>query len=68
MINYPLRVEFCHWFFQQRALQPGFPTYVLFTDEAIFTQEGGLNVHNTHEWATNDSGRSATRPYTFQNV
>lgn len=62
--DYPLRVEFCQWFLQQCALQPDFPAYVLFTDEATFTQEGVFNVHNTHVWATENP--HATRPHAFQ--
>jgi len=37
--DYPLRVEFCNWFLGQTALNPAFPSFVLFNDEASFTRE-----------------------------
>ncbi|KFM77037.1 hypothetical protein X975_18776, partial [Stegodyphus mimosarum] len=50
--DYPLRVHFCHWFLQQCEAQADFPSNVLFTDEATFSQEGIFNSHNMHVWAT----------------
>ena len=34
--------------------EPRFPSQVLFTDEASFTREGILNLHNLHMWSGNN--------------
>lgn len=62
--DYSLRVEFYQWFMQQCALQPNFPAYVPFTDEATFTQASVFNVHNTRVWATENPNPHA--PHSFQ--
>ncbi|KAJ8884874.1 hypothetical protein PR048_011070 [Dryococelus australis] len=51
-------------YLQQTALQPGFPSFVLVTDEATFTQEGTRNNHYTHVWAHENP--NATRLYAYQ--
>ena len=45
--DYPLRVDFCRWFLQQRAITPNFSENVLFTDEAIFLKDGIFNLYNS---------------------
>ena len=49
--DYPLRVAFAQWYLQQTALQPEFPSRVLFTDEACFARDSVFNMHNAHVWA-----------------
>lgn len=43
------RMEYCQWVLQHGHV---FPRYVLFTDEATFTNHGHVNLHNMHYWAT----------------
>ena len=47
----PRRVQFARWFLHKEVEQPCFPSKVLFTDEASFTQEGIVNVRNLHLWS-----------------
>lgn len=49
--DYPQHVAFAQWFQLQTAMDPNFPSSVLFTDEATFTQDGVFNLHNRHNWA-----------------
>lgn len=46
--DYPMRVECCQWFLVVCGLHSDFPDYVLFTDDATFTDGHIYNVHNTH--------------------
>ena len=50
------RVQFGTWFLYKELEQPSFPSKVIFTDEALFTSEGIVNVHNLHL-------RSAVNPH-----
>lgn len=59
--DYPKRVTFCQWFMQRTAVDPNFPTYVLFTDEASFTREGVFNTHNSHVWANQNPHGTTVR-------
>ena len=43
--------QFVHWFVHQSKEKPEFPTVVLFTNEAYFTQEGIFDSYNSHVWA-----------------
>lgn len=45
------RVEFCNWYQQMVNLDHDFAGKILWTDEAIFTQDGVFNCHNSHFWA-----------------
>jgi hypothetical protein len=49
--DHPRRVQFARWFLNKEVEQPCFPSKVLFTDEASFTREGIVNVHNLHLWS-----------------
>ncbi|KFM61076.1 hypothetical protein X975_20149, partial [Stegodyphus mimosarum] len=62
--DYPLRVDFCRWFLQQCAAQADFPSDVLSTEQATFTQEDAFNMYNSHVWATDNP--HAIRPHAFQ--
>lgn len=62
--DYGPRVEYCQWFLQKMITQQDLPALVLFTDEAMFTQEGIFNSHNTHYWAHENPHR--TRPHAYQ--
>lgn len=42
---------FCTWALHQLEIDQQFFDYVLFTDEASFTNHGQLNKHNMHYWA-----------------
>jgi hypothetical protein len=42
---------FCQWFLQQCGTNPGFPAFVIFTDEAHFTGDGIQNFQNHQLWA-----------------
>lgn len=48
--DFPQRVAFCQWYLHQIVNIPDFLTHVLFTDEASFTREGIVNIHNSHVW------------------
>jgi hypothetical protein len=47
----PSATTFSRWLLRQLASDPLFTTCVLFTDEARFTRNGILNVHNAQTWA-----------------
>lgn len=49
--DYSQRVAFARWYLQKRVAQMDFPSRILFTDEASFTRDGVLNLHNMHVWA-----------------
>jgi transposase len=62
--DFPLRQQFCQIFFQQLAVNPLFPTVILFTDEASFSRNGIINFKNNHEW--NDENPHAINPSRHQ--
>lgn len=62
--DYPKRIEFSRWYLQQRLAQPDFPSWILFSDESSFTQDGIVNLHNMHVWA-HDNPR-CTRAHAHQ--
>lgn len=45
--DYPQHEEFT-CFLQQNDIQPDFPKWVIFTDEAAFSCEGDFSVNNEH--------------------
>ena len=63
-IDFPPRINFSRWFVHRCRLQPQFPRYVLFTDEATFNREGILNSRNNHIWA--DENPHTIRQSKFQ--
>jgi len=48
------RLQFCNWARNQYQRDPYFFMYVLFTDEATFSNRGGLNRHNCHYWSNHN--------------
>jgi hypothetical protein len=44
-------MDFCQWLLQQHAVNPGFPSLMLFVDEAGFTWDGIINFCNSHVWS-----------------
>ena len=50
--NMRLRRQFCHWALQMIREDPTFLQYVLFSDEALFHNNGQFNRHNCHYWST----------------
>ena len=49
--DHPRRVQYARLFLHKAVEQPCFPSKVLFTDEALFTREGIVNVHNLRLWS-----------------
>lgn len=49
--DFPMRLNFCHWYLQRLAQNPQFASTVLFTDEANFSRNAIQNSHNNHLWA-----------------
>lgn len=62
--DYPRRKRFCEDFLRRVDEDPEFPSYVIFSDESLFTREGVLNSHNMHVW--NDENPRVTRLRNFQ--
>jgi hypothetical protein len=44
-------MDFCQWLLQQHVISPGFPSLILFMDEARFARDGIINFCNSHVWA-----------------
>jgi hypothetical protein len=44
-------MDFCQWLLQQHAIDAGFPSLMMFTDEAGFPQDRIINFRNSHVWA-----------------
>ena len=45
------RQTYCQWLLSKVNSDPEFVSNILFTDEARFTRDGVVNVHNTHVYA-----------------
>lgn len=50
-VDFQNRLTFCQWAREQIQQNPNFFRYVLFSDEACFTNHGTVNRHNTHYWS-----------------
>lgn len=59
--DYQQRVDFCRWILTKERENNGFVAKVLFTDEATFTNNGMVNIHNTHTWAVENPHATTTR-------
>ena len=59
--DYRQRVDFCRWLLAQEMENNGFVAEVLFSDEAYFTRNGMVNLHNTHTWAAENPHATTTR-------
>lgn len=49
--DYPKRLEFCNFVRQRLEADENFLNLVLFSDEAKFSNNGGVNKHNCHYYA-----------------
>lgn len=49
--DYPRRLQFCNWMQARIGADPTFVEKVLFSDEATFTNRGGVNRHNMHYYS-----------------
>jgi hypothetical protein len=58
----PLRMQVCKWL-HQHAADELFLRNSLWTDEACFTREGVLNVHNSHLWVRDNPHAIRERGY-----
>lgn len=45
------RLRFCQWARRQMNQDPNFFSYVMFSDEANFNNQGQVNRHNYHYWS-----------------
>ncbi|EFN68937.1 hypothetical protein EAG_02675, partial [Camponotus floridanus] len=61
--DYHTRRTFCENFLRVDQ-NPRFPSYLIFNDESLFTQEGIFNTHNMHFW--NEENPRVTRQRNFQ--
>jgi hypothetical protein len=57
-------LEYCRWLLHSVVIEPNFLNHVLWTDEAGFTRDGVLNLHNLHIWA--EVNPHPTRSSSFQ--
>jgi len=46
------RLRYCRWFLNASEENYHFSEYILFSDECIFHNNGNVNRHNLHYWAT----------------
>ncbi|XP_011864749.1 PREDICTED: uncharacterized protein LOC105560328 [Vollenhovia emeryi] len=58
------RREYCRWLLHKTVDDPDFLNHVLWTDEADFTRDGIMNLHNLHVWS--DQNPRATRISSYQ--
>ncbi|RLU18806.1 hypothetical protein DMN91_009163 [Ooceraea biroi] len=49
--DYDSRLAFCRFVLRKGEENPDFAANILFTDKAIFTNNGIINFHNNHVWA-----------------
>jgi hypothetical protein len=60
-MDFDRRLDYCHWFLGMDNENPQFVSNILWTDEATFSSDGGVNCHNMHYW-------SAENPHWMQQV
>ena len=53
-INFDHRLNCCYWLRAMVEEDPNFLSRVLWTDEASFSSNGGVNLHNMHYWSPNN--------------
>jgi len=46
------RLRYCQWFLNESEKNYYFSKYILFSDECTFHNDGNVNRHNLHYWAT----------------
>lgn len=59
--DFDRRLDHCHWLLSMLAENPNLLSTILWTDEATFTSNGGVNLHNMHYW-------SRSNPHWMQQV
>lgn len=64
--DFERRTIFCTWALQKIIEQPDFSQNVLFTDEATFSNTGGINKHNCRYWATENPHWLREIPHQYQ--
>lgn len=52
--DFDRRLDHCHWLIEMCNENPQFMSQVLWTDEASFSSDGNLNIHNAHYWSANN--------------
>ena len=57
------RKIFCEWVIGQQIQDFWFPKKIIFTDEAAFTRDGCMNLHNTHFWSSSNPHLKITNHY-----
>lgn len=61
IMDFDRRLDYCHWLMGMVNENPQFLSTILWTDEATFNSDGGVNFHNMHFWA-------AENPHWMQEV
>lgn len=56
------RVQFCEWLQNQRQI---IISSILFTDEAAFSRDGILNLHNMHHWSDENPHQTVIRSHQY---
>ncbi|XP_050300704.1 uncharacterized protein LOC126739181 [Anthonomus grandis grandis] len=67
--DFDRRLDHCHWLLGMIAEDPQVLSNILWTDEATFHSNGGVNLHNIHYWSpTNPHWMRgpASRPLVFK--
>jgi hypothetical protein len=52
--DFARRLNYCHWLGNVISEDAQFLRRILWTDEATFTNVGGVNLHNAHYWSQNN--------------
>jgi hypothetical protein len=60
------RLEYCRWLLHKVVDEPNFLNCELWTDEAGFTRDGVMNLHNLHIWA--EENPHPTQSSSFQHT
>lgn len=60
------RMDFCRWYRGRVEADPQFSRKILWTDEASFTRNGVLNLHNEHVWAQENPHASCESNFQHQ--
>jgi hypothetical protein len=61
VMDFDRRLDYCNWLLGMVNDNPQFLSTILWTDEATFNSDGGVNCHNMHYW-------SAENPHWMQTV
>ncbi|KAL0852138.1 hypothetical protein ABMA28_000375 [Loxostege sticticalis] len=64
--DYQPRMNFCRWYRSRAEADSSFTKKVLWTDEASFTRNGILNLHNGHVWSHTNPHASSQSNFQHQ--